>query len=368
LKIERRLLMKKNMKRLLILTLVSVLVIFPIGTTGLFAAVDSVGTIPDPGHPPGRSPQLPFAGSATPVIVVPPGTVVPELNTSNTEIKVFNEKQHYVLPVALQVDQTTNALNSSAVIPAGTVVNSHFIHFDNVGTTVGRRGLGYIKFDGDIIGLITQDSNLYASDPVLGLPGTNYPIGLQYRGLEQGTGGVGDYPARNWTLQDIIWINGDTLEVDLQVFNVLDQLRVVTEPPLIHVTVDIKPQSCPNPLNVNSKGVLPVAILGTATFDVTLVDPSTVRLEGVSPLRWDLEDVATPFEGDLVDCNSCTTAGPDGFIDLTLKFDKQEVIAAIGEVEDGTCLVLTLTGELYDDTAITGEDIVRILKKGKNNE
>ena len=34
------------------------------------------------------------------------------------------------------------------------------------------------------------------------------------------------------------------------------------------VPIDIKPQSCPNPLNVNSKGVLPVAILGTDTFDV----------------------------------------------------------------------------------------------------
>ena len=32
----------------------------------------------------------------------------------------------------------------------------------------------------------------------------------------------------------------------------------------IQISVDIKPQSCPNPVNVNAKGVLPVAILGTA--------------------------------------------------------------------------------------------------------
>jgi len=38
--------------------------------------------------------------------------------------------------------------------------------------------------------------------------------------------------------------------------------------PTIEVPVDIKPTSCPNPLNVKSRGVLPVAILGTADFDV----------------------------------------------------------------------------------------------------
>lgn len=38
------------------------------------------------------------------------------------------------------------------------------------------------------------------------------------------------------------------------------------------------------------------AILGTSALDVTEIDPSTVRLEGVAPLRFNFEDVATPFE------------------------------------------------------------------------
>ena len=131
--------------------------------------------------------------------------------------------------------------------------------------------------------------------------------------------------------------------------------------------IDIKPQSCPNPLNVKKKGVLPVAILGTADFDVNEVDPATVELEGVAPLRWDWEDVATPdwpLE-DKEDCMDCTTDGSDGILDLTLKFDVQEVIAALGDVEDEECLTLTLTGELFDGTPIVGEDVVLILKKGK---
>jgi len=134
----------------------------------------------------------------------------------------------------------------------------------------------------------------------------------------------------------------------------------------IEVPVDIKPTSCPNPLNIKSKGVLPIAILGAETFAVTEIDPETVRLMGVAPLRWSIEDVATPFDGDIEDCYDCTTAGPDGFDDLTLKFNRQEIISAIGSVEDGECLVLTLTAELADGTVITGEDVVKIIKKGKN--
>jgi hypothetical protein len=80
-------------------------------------------------------------------------------------------------------------------------------------------------------------------------------------------------------------------------------------PPVIEVSVDIKPMSWPNPLNVNKKGVLPVAILGTEDFDVTQIDPASILLEGVSPLRWALEDVGTP--GDQL-------AGPDGIMDLSL--------------------------------------------------
>ena len=131
--------------------------------------------------------------------------------------------------------------------------------------------------------------------------------------------------------------------------------------------VDIKPQSCPNPLNVQSRGLITVAILGTGNFDVSKIDPASVQLEGVSPLRWAWEDVATPFipltrkENCFEDC---TTEGPDGYLDFVLKFDTQEMVAALGDVNDGDCLVLELTGTLFDSTPIVGEDVVVIRKKG----
>jgi hypothetical protein len=146
-------------------------------------------------------------------------------------------------------------------------------------------------------------------------------------------------------------------------------LQKVAPPPA--VPVDIHPTSCPNPLNVGKRGVLPVAILGTEDFDVGQIDPASVELEGVSPLRWAWEDVATPFEPFLgkEDCFAdCTEEGPDGYLDLTLKFEAQEVVAALGEVEDGDCLVLHLTGNLmeeYHGGPFVGEDVVWILKKGK---
>ena len=144
------------------------------------------------------------------------------------------------------------------------------------------------------------------------------------------------------------------------------------------VPVDIHPTSCPNPINTQSKGVTPVAILGTEDFDVSSVDPATVQLlnpslpepqPAVAPLRWALEDVATPYEpyvGKPVDAYACNEYDGDGYMDLTLKFKTQEVVGALGAVSDRDVLVLELTGKLKEEfggTDIVGEDVVVILKK-----
>jgi hypothetical protein len=130
------------------------------------------------------------------------------------------------------------------------------------------------------------------------------------------------------------------------------------------VHVDIKPGSCENPINEKSRGVLPVAILGTADFDVTTIDPVTIRLAGVAPIRSAVEDVAAPavsgagFGGCGVDC---TDEGPDGWDDLTLKFRNQEIIAALNHYQDRECLELKLTGHLLEEfggTLIDGGDVV----------
>jgi hypothetical protein len=146
-------------------------------------------------------------------------------------------------------------------------------------------------------------------------------------------------------------------------YGYLDNLEITKTS--ITVEMDIKPQSCPNPVNVKSKGVLPAAVLGTGDFDVTTIDPASIRLEGVASIRSKVEDVSTPVWDPQYECD-CTTEGKDGFDDLTLKFNTREIVEVLGEVTDGEVLELTLTGELTDGTPIEGKDCIIIISKGKN--
>jgi len=132
------------------------------------------------------------------------------------------------------------------------------------------------------------------------------------------------------------------------------------------VAIDVKPGSCPNPFNLDSRGALPVAVLGSADFDVSSVDPSTLRLEGVAPLRWAHEDVAAPAEGRKGSCSSCTTKGRDGHPDLVLHFDRAAFAAALGSAGDGACLLVTLSGNLTAAAGggpIRGSDVLRVIRK-----
>ncbi|HEG43965.1 MAG TPA: DUF3466 family protein, partial [Phycisphaerales bacterium] len=130
-------------------------------------------------------------------------------------------------------------------------------------------------------------------------------------------------------------------------------------PVTITVAVDIKPGGCPNPVNVKSKGVLPVAILGSADFDTATIDPASIELAGVRPIRSSIEDVAGPA-AETSDCN-CGEDGPDGIDDLTLKFETQEIVGALGEVNTGDVRTLTLTGVTQDGIPIEGADCVTIV-------
>jgi len=172
--------------------------------------------------------------------------------------------------------------------------------------------------------------------------------------------------------------NTDFIGTDTFVYKICDtgvpalcNTALVTIEVAVPVAVDIKPGSCPNPFNLKSRGVLPVAILGTPDLDIATIDRASIRLQigtqEVTPIRSSMEDVATPFTGEITSCEDCAESGPDGYIDLTLKFSTQEIVQAIGvnNVNDGDCFILTLTGRLDDGTPIIGEDVLRILKKGK---
>jgi len=91
-----------------------------------------------------------------------------------------------------------------------------------------------------------------------------------------------------------------------------------------------------------------VAINGTSGLDVSHIDPASVRLEGVGPIRWEFDDVSSPYFPLLGKSGPqpCSTAGPDGVADRILQFDRGQLAAALPSVPDGTVRSLKLTGTL----------------------
>lgn len=194
--------------------------------------------------------------------------------------------------------------------------------------------------------------------------GANISDGLDGIALQSGRGARGTDSYFDALRIDLLDANPGTGDIpDIDPLCVVGNTWCAAPEPK-EVAIDIKPQSCPNPLNVRSKGVLPVAILGTADFDATSIDPASIRLEGIAPIRSNVEDVSMPVLDPEDDCD-CTEESGDGFDDLTLKFDPQAIVGALGDVNDGEELVLTLTGETSDGTPIEGMDCVVLLKKGK---
>jgi len=145
-----------------------------------------------------------------------------------------------------------------------------------------------------------------------------------------------------------------------------------------NVFLDIKPGSCPNPLNRNSHGILLVAVVGSETFDVTAIDVYSVGLsradgiggavapnEGPPGPHSTFEDVATPFEGDWCDCHVATG---DGILDLSLKFRTDDLVDVL-ELDDllpGALVELVLSGTLADGGVFIASDCVRIVPQGSS--
>ncbi|OPZ44173.1 MAG: hypothetical protein BWY93_00728 [Euryarchaeota archaeon ADurb.BinA087] len=127
----------------------------------------------------------------------------------------------------------------------------------------------------------------------------------------------------------------------------------------IPVYVDVKPGSCPNAFNTKQKGVTPVAILGTDEFDVTTIDPKSVMLNGIEPLRWSYQDVATPYMGT---DNCCWEMGGDGYRDLVLHFDSQALAGTLsGYTVKGDPIDVTITGSTWCGASIEGSDCIWVV-------
>ena len=137
--------------------------------------------------------------------------------------------------------------------------------------------------------------------------------------------------------------------------------------------LDIKPGSCPNSVNANAKGLVPVALVGSEAFDVNDVDVSSVvlgRSDGLGSeirpaamkngrLRASIEDVATPLDGTGCDCHE---RGGDAIDDLMLKFSTPEMSRAfeLDALPRGERIELVLRGSLLDGTTFNATDCIAI--------
>lgn len=137
----------------------------------------------------------------------------------------WNEIQNFALDRSVAIDAfapgTYNQLGDlvSASLSTGTVVSSHYIHFD-VAPQTSASIQGRVRFDAQIIGVIVLNEagarHLDDSD-FLGAP-TLFTTGSNNRGLEFATDAFR------------LTIAGDTIEFDLSITQPGDFIRVLTVP------------------------------------------------------------------------------------------------------------------------------------------
>jgi len=104
--------------------------------------------------------------------------------------------------------------------------------------------------------------------------------------------------------------------------------------------IDIKPGSFPNSINPRSKGVIPVAILTTNSFDATAVDPTTVLF---GPTGTEAASVHSALED----------VDGDGDTDMILHFKTQDTGVVCGDTS------ASFTGETFGGQAIEGSDSIK---------
>jgi len=166
-----------------------------------------------------RSEIVSTGGNA--VQIAPPASVDFDVLQSNTAIRAFNEQQAATLAAPLAVNISAPGIYDDpsdltpATIPAGTVISSHLIHFDIFFEGAAVESSGTVTFRDRILGVIVGDADVDASD-FLGAAGTTYPAaGVQFRGAELDE-------------NDLIEVGCDFVRVELESFQFLDHVRVIT--------------------------------------------------------------------------------------------------------------------------------------------
>jgi len=111
------------------------------------------------------------------------------------------------------------------------------------------------------------------------------------------------------------------------------------------VSIDVKPESTANPVNLASQGQLPVAILSSPSFDATQVDPATVTVAGAPVARLP----GDRLKATVVDVNQ------DGRLDLLVHVETQRLVLQAGSAD------LEVLGRTFAGVELVGYDKVTLV-------
>jgi hypothetical protein len=168
-----------------------------------------------------------FIVAVTPVVVkipAPPSVVPGALVGPN--IQAFDERQDVLLPVNVPVDarpinpgiQLPGDLNPG-VIPAGTCVRSHYLHFEPLSPATAT---GSADFSDDILGVEVRQATLDATN-FLGNPFTAYPVAAQCMG-----GPANHQCGMELLPEDSLRVGLRRVEVSFTALAPGDRIRVIT--------------------------------------------------------------------------------------------------------------------------------------------
>jgi len=145
---------------------------------------------------------------------------------------------------------------------------------------------------------------------------------------------------RDFTNNNITLSQADLIDMGFSTcFNIFDRILV---------DIDIKPGSGPNSINLDSEGVIPIAVLGSSTFDVATVDQTTLEFQGNT----------ARVKGKSNNIGSFENINADDFTDLVVQFP----VNGLDFTEDDT--EGTLTGNLkaeFGGTSFQGTDDICIV-------
>jgi hypothetical protein len=109
---------------------------------------------------------------------------------------------------------------------------------------------------------------------------------------------------------------------------------------LLDAHIDIKPGSSTNSINLKSRGKIPVAILGSTTFDVTTLNINSIEFSGAAPQ---------------IDQTSFQDVNGDGVLDVVLHFRTQDLVLSADDSE--ACV----TGKTITGQSFRGCDTIKIV-------